>query len=73
MFFGNKVRLNGKDAEKAVFEALITYIRAQIAYLKPLAENICLWRGRKSGDEAKAFFDAQFSSAASAAPAEEKK
>ena len=73
LFFGNKIRTNGKEPEKAVFEAFVLMMRAHVEYLKPLKETICTWRGKQDGEQAKAFFEAQMSGGGSPAPEEEKK
>ena len=46
LFFGNKIRLKGKEPEKEVFETFLLLTRAHVDYLKPMKETICMWRGK---------------------------
>ena len=68
LFNGNRVRKNGKDAEKAFFEAYFAWMKAFIAFTLGKKDFICDWRGKQDGAGAAAFFASQFTG--SSAPAQ---
>ena len=45
LFYGNRIRKKGKDAEKAWFEAFITFTLAFIGFVRERREYICDWKG----------------------------
>ena len=72
LFYGNRIRKKGKDAEKDWFEAYATWMSAFIAFVRERKEGICDWKGTQDGAGAAAFFAAQAQgsgSSASTAPA----
>ena len=82
LFYGNRIRKKGNDAEKEWFEAYNTWMTAFITFIRERKENICDWKGTQDGAGAAAFFAQQTTSvggasatpaAAAKAPEEEKK
>ena len=80
LFYGNRTRKKGTDAEKAWFEAFFTWMSTFIAFVRERREHICDWKGTQDGAGAAAFFASQSSGSSTAvstpaasAPAEEKK
>ena len=67
LFFGNRIRKNGKDAEKAWFEAYFAMMQAFVAFIGGKKEFICDWRGTQDGSGAAAFFAAQSSGSSASA------
>lgn len=82
LFYGNRIRKKGTDAEKEFFEAFYSLFTTVTGFLKDRKENICDWKGTQDGAGAAAFFTAECGSGSSSttaapaqatAPAEEKK
>ena len=59
LFYGNRIRKKGKDAEKEWFEAYATWMSAFIAFVRERREGICDWKGTQDGAGAAAFYAAQ--------------
>lgn len=45
LFYGNKIRMSDKVAEKAWFEAYFAIVKAFKTFICSKKENICSWRG----------------------------
>ncbi len=56
LFYGNRVRAKGKDAEKACFEAFVVVMSTFITFLTERKDRICEWTGKQNGAEAQAFY-----------------
>ena len=68
LFYGNRIRKKGKDAEKAWFEAYFTLMQGHIAFIRERREWICGWKGTQDGAGAAAFFASQCTGSSSATP-----
>ena len=55
LFYGNRIRKKGNDAEKAWFEAYASWMAAFIAFIRERREYICDWKGTQDGAGAAAF------------------
>ena len=56
LFYGNRLRKKGSDAEKAWFEAYSAWMTTFIAFIRERRESICDWKGTQDGAGAAAFF-----------------
>ena len=56
LFYGNRIRKKGKEAEKAWFEAYNAWMTAHIAFIRERKEHICDWKGTQDGAGAAAFY-----------------
>merc|ERR1712060_781778 len=65
LFYGNRTRKRGEDAEKAWFEQFYVLFTAITKFLSDRKETICDWTGTQDGAGAKAFFESQQSGASS--------
>ncbi len=65
LFNGNRIRKDGKEEEKAWFEAFIQLLMAVKKFVEDKADHICDWRGTQDGAGAAAFFQSQCGSTGS--------
>ena len=56
LFYGNRIRKKGKDAEKAWFEAYNGMMEAFVKFIGDRRESICDWTGTQDGAGAAAFY-----------------
>ena len=81
LFYGNRIRKKGNDAEKEWFEAYFVWMQALIGFVRERREYICDWKGTQDGAGAAAFYASQLSGSGTptttpkpaAKPEEEKK
>lgn len=49
LFYGNKIRMSDKAAEKAWFEAYFAIVKAFKTLIASKKDTICSWRGKEDG------------------------